>query len=128
MRDLPVPDVPTTTLPNGIGTHLAAIGAFVVSFAGYIPYLFAALPAIYYVILIWESKTVQDFVARRRARKAALNLAKLNAKVLVAGAQIDGAKDVQVAKVVAAANVDNAIVDGNALVSKVAAGVTGPTA
>lgn len=93
MRDaLPMPDVPTT-VPNGLGSHVTAIAAFGVSLMGYIPYLFAALPAIYYLILIWESKTVQEWVARRRARKAAMKVAKTQAAVVVATAAVAVAKD-----------------------------------
>lgn len=129
MRDaLPMPDVPSGTVPSGAGAQLTAIGGFAVSLSGYIPYLFAALPAIYYIILIWESKTVQDWVSRRRERKAAVKLAKLKAQTLVVAAQIDAAKDVKVAQVQAAATVDNAAIDARALIAKTAAGVTGPTA
>lgn len=69
--DLPMPDVPTGSVPNGAGSQFAAIGAFVATAAGWLPFILALLPAIYYVILIWESKTVQELVAKRRARKAA---------------------------------------------------------
>lgn len=124
--DLPVPDVPTTSMPHGIGTHLTALGAFAVSLAGYIPYLFAALPAIYYVILIWESKTVQDWNARRKQRKLARQSAKLKAQALVVDAKIEAAALVKVAQVQAAAKVENAAVDAEKLVKQTAAGLTGP--
>lgn len=90
MSDLPMPDVPGT-VPNGAGSHAMAIGAFAISLAGYIPYLFAALPAIYYVILIYESKTVQGWLAKRRERKAKLNAAKLQAVAVVTEAKGDAA-------------------------------------
>lgn len=124
--DLPIPDVPASSVPNGAGTQLVAVGSFVATAAGYIPYILALLPAVYYCILIWESKTVQEWVAKRRARKAERTLAKLKAKTMVVSAQIDAAADVKVAQVQAAAKVDNAAVDAKVLVDKVAAGVTGP--
>lgn len=87
VSDLPIPDVPTSSVPNGAGTQLTAIAGFAATAAGYIPYILALLPAIYYCILIWESKTVQEWVAKRRAAKAARKLAKAKATVIVTAAQ-----------------------------------------
>lgn len=71
MRDhLPVPDVPSiaNTATNAV-PHGASIGAIAASFLGYLPAIVALIPAVYYCILIFESKTVQDWIARRRTRK-----------------------------------------------------------
>lgn len=125
---LPMPDVPGGTIPNGAGAQVTAVAAFAASMSGYVPVILALLPAIYYLLLIWESKTVQGWVTARRARKAELNLAKLKAQTLVVGAKIEAAAEVAVAQVQAAAKVDNAAVDADKLVANVAAGVTGPHA
>lgn len=94
MRDaLPIPDVPVGSVPNGAGSQFAAIGAFVATAAGWLPFILATLPAIYYLILIWESKTVQGWVEKRRARKAAMKVAKTQAAVVVATAAVAVAKD-----------------------------------
>lgn len=88
---LPVPDAPVgevvTSVPSGAGTQSLAIAGFVTTALGYLPVVLALIPAFYYLILIYESKTVQDWVARRRARKAAKKLAKAKATAIVAAAQ-----------------------------------------
>lgn len=127
MRDgLPMPDVPTSVDPIAAAPHIASVGALVATMMGWLPVVIALIPAIYYLILIYESKTVQAWVTRRRERKRLATLAKLNAKTMVVAAQIDAAAEVKTAQVMAAAKVDNAAVDAQALVDKVTAGVTGP--
>jgi len=48
--------------------HAASIGTFLVTFMGLLPAVLALIPATYYLILIYESKTIQRFVRRRRMR------------------------------------------------------------
>jgi hypothetical protein len=117
MNSLPMPDVPSS-VPNGAGSQAAAIGAFVASLAGWLPYFFAALPAIYYIILIWESKTVQGLVERRRQRRLVKETARLRAKALVLNAQVAAGEKVADAKVVASTMVDEAAVDAQVLLAK----------
>ncbi len=84
MRDvLPVADVPPAD-PAAVVPHIASVSAIVATAVGYLPVFVAIIPAIYYCILIWESKTVQDWLARRRARRAGKNLAAAQAAVIVA--------------------------------------------
>jgi hypothetical protein len=127
MREtLPVPDVPTVD-PAAAVPHIASVGALVATAFGYLPVIVALIPAIYYLILIYESKTVQDWVARRREAKRIKQLAKLQAQALVVNAQIEAAAEVKTARVFAAAKVDNAAVDAATLVKKVDAGTHDPT-
>lgn len=103
MRDvIPMPDVPVGTVPNGAGSQFAAIGAFIATAAGWLPFILALLPAVYYLILIYESKTVQGWVERRRARRAARKLANAQAAVIVAAAQGEAKAVVAEAAVVVA--------------------------
>ena len=94
---------------------------------GWLPFVVAIIPAIYYLILIYESKTVQGFVERRRERNRVKLVAKLKAKAIVVSAQIEAAKDVHVAQVFADAKVDNAAVYAKKLVDTTAAAAAGST-
>jgi hypothetical protein len=69
-RDLPVPDTPAVDV-NSVVPHGASIGALFATFMGWLPVVVAIIPAIYYAVLIFESKTVQKWIRRRRLRKAA---------------------------------------------------------
>lgn len=76
MRDnLPMPDVPSIN-PTDALPHVASVGALVATMVGWLPFIVALIPAVYYCILIWESKTVQGWVAARRQRKAEAAAAK----------------------------------------------------
>ena len=47
----------------------ASILAIIAAVIGWLPAIVAIVPAIYYGVLIWESKTVQGWLKRRRAKK-----------------------------------------------------------
>lgn len=51
-------------------TDAISISAVVAALAGWLPIVFAAVPAIYYAILIWESRTVRKWRRHRRHRAA----------------------------------------------------------
>lgn len=110
--------------PQALVPHGASILALAGTLMGYIPVVIAIIPALYYLLLIYESVTVQGWLAHRRALKAAIKLAKLKAQVIVVSARIDAAADVKAAKVTAAAAVDNAAIGAEKLLAKTAAGVT----
>jgi len=57
--------------PVSTSLHTASIGTFVGTVSGYLPVFLALIPAIYYLILIYESRTVQHWVANRKMKKAA---------------------------------------------------------
>lgn len=56
---------------------------------GWLPVIVAVIPAIYYLILIWESSTVQHYVRNLRMRRQARRIARLKAKAKVAQAALD---------------------------------------
>jgi hypothetical protein len=65
---LPVPDNPeqiTQVVP-----HVASLGTLAATAIGWLPVLFALIPALYYCVLIWESKTMIAWRRRRRIKKA----------------------------------------------------------
>jgi energy-converting hydrogenase Eha subunit B len=57
--------------PAHLATHGFSLGALVATFMGWLPAIIALVPAVYYSILIYESKTVQKFFQRRRAKRLA---------------------------------------------------------
>ncbi len=92
MRDLPVPDVPVPTDIHVIAQaapHVASLGAILASFVGYIPVIVAVIPAVYYLILIWESKTVQHYIRNCRMRYHGRKILRARRKILIAAARIE---------------------------------------
>lgn len=70
--------------------QLAALGALIASLAGWLPYaLIAAIPTIYYLLMIWEMRTVQHFVNNWRTRRIARRYAKAQAKAKIALARLE---------------------------------------
>lgn len=70
-----VPDTPTADQAIQVIPHGASIGALFMAFLGWLPGIVAVVPAIYYGLLIYESKTVQGWLKRRSARKRAKRVA-----------------------------------------------------
>ncbi len=111
MRDgLPIPDVPTVD-PGVAAAHLVSIGAMIAAFVGWLPALLALIPAFYYVILIWESSTVQHYLRNRRMRRKAKRVAKLRAQAKVVQAQLDAEDIVRSARTEAREKVAHAAVE-----------------
>lgn len=59
-----------------VTAHAASLGALFATAMGYLPVLIAIVPAIYYAILTYESKTVQRWLRRRRLRKRLKRIAR----------------------------------------------------
>lgn len=70
-QGLPVPDTPIADQAVQLVPHGASVGALIAALMGWLPGIIAIIPAIYYGLLIYESKTVQRVIARRRAKKLA---------------------------------------------------------
>jgi hypothetical protein len=100
MRDLPVPDLPLDGhVVVQASPHVASIGALIASFIGWLPAIVALIPAIYYLILIWESSTVQHYIRNLRMRRKARRIARLKAKAKVVQAELEAEEVVRVARV-----------------------------
>lgn len=80
MRAAVVPDTPVVDQAANILPHGASIGALVMTFMGWLPAIVAIVPALYYGLLIYESKTVQGWLKRRRAKKRLKRIHKLRSK------------------------------------------------
>lgn len=67
-------------LGNGI-----SLGAIITTFAGLTPAIAAFVAAVWYLVKIYESKTVQEWLAKKRHRRLArlrAEIASLEAKLL----------------------------------------------
>jgi hypothetical protein len=91
--DLPVPDFPESLDPGHVvataAPHAASLGALMAAIAGWVPVIVAIIPAIYYLILIWESSTVQHYIRNLRMRHQARRILRLKAKAKVVQAKLD---------------------------------------
>ena len=93
--------------PDSISTtiHFTGVSLFGISIAGIVGYfpiivtcIAGALAAIMYSITIWESKTVQHWIANRRMIWKARKVARLKAKQKVLVAQLEAVEKVRVAR------------------------------
>ncbi len=101
MRDnLPFPDLPVDPGHAVVVAtpHAASIAALVAAIAGWVPVIVAVIPAIYYLILIWESSTVQHYIRNLRMRRQARKILRLKAKAKVVQAKLDAEELVRQAR------------------------------
>lgn len=85
-----------------------AAGTIVMTLVGVLPGIAAVLAAIWYLVQIYESKTVQGWLDRRRIASRARKLAKLEAKKLVVLAEIDAIEKVRIARAYGVEKVEEA--------------------
>lgn len=108
LASLPTPDVPTGEILVPATTHAASLGALAAAAMGWLPGVIAIIPAIYYLILIWESKTVQHWINNRRMVWRARKIARLRAKEKVITAKLEAMRVLKVARQDARALVEGA--------------------
>lgn len=85
--------------------------AIVASLLGYLPVIFAAVGAVWYVIQIWESRTVQHWIQNRRMVRQAKRIARLRAKEKVITAQLEAMESIRQAKHNAVEKIETARVE-----------------
>ena len=88
------------------------------SVMGVLPAIAAVIGICYYAIQVWESNTVQTWVHKHRAKRAAHRLAKLQAKQHILLAEIDAAEKMRTASVDAASKVAAATLEGARILAK----------
>lgn len=76
------------TQPDQVAAHTVSVLTIVAAFFKYIPAVAALIPAVYYVILIWESKTIQRWMRARRMKSRARRLVLLKAEAIKAQAKV----------------------------------------
>jgi hypothetical protein len=111
--------VHSDNLVGWLVTQLVALGALLASLAGWIPYaIVAAIPTIYYLLMIWEMKTVvhwrNNWVQKRIARK----YARLKAREKVTLAKLEAMEVQRRARVAARETIHQAEFEAEKLVAK----------
>ena len=86
-------------------------GAIVAAFVGYIPALAAAVAMVWYLVQLWESRTVQHWRENRTMVRKAKRIARLKAKEKVITAQLEALESVRQARVEARDKVELAKVE-----------------
>lgn len=93
--------------PNTVGDVFAG-GAILTSLLGYLPAIAAVIGVIWYLIQIWESKTVQDWYARRAAARKIAKIASLKAQQKILTAELAALEVVRQAQASAVERVEQA--------------------
>ncbi len=94
--------------PGVLAAHGISLGALAGSLIGWLPLVAALVPMVYYLILIWESRTVQHWMRNARMRRKARKIAKLKAKLKVTTAALDAEETIREARVQAREKVAHA--------------------
>lgn len=89
---MPNGDVTTGKVVVAYTGDVISAGAIVASFVGWLPLIAAFAGMIWYMIQIWESKTVQAGLARWRVRRKSLRITRLNKKVTRAHRKLERAQ------------------------------------
>lgn len=103
------------TSPIGVLGDVASIGLIAGTFLGYMGPLAALAGLIWYLICIWESRTLQHWLNNRRMIKKAKKIARLKAKEKVIIAQLEALEAVRQAKADARDKVEHAKVEAEKL-------------
>ena len=88
-----------TQHPVRVVADALAAGGIVATFIGWLPSISAILGFVWFIIQIWESRTVQDGVARWQKRK----LRKLKAKMIIYESKVAAAEAEELRRVTAQA-------------------------
>lgn len=86
-------------------------GAIIAAIIGYLPIIAAAVALVWYVIQIWESRTIQHWVENRRMVRKAKKVARLKARERVIVAQLEALEALRQARVDARDKVEVARVE-----------------
>lgn len=97
--------------PLAWAADVVSAGAIVGTIAGYLPFVAALAGLIWYVIQIWESRTIQHWWRNRQMVRKAKRIAKLKAKERIIVAQLEAMETVRQAKVDARDKVETAKVE-----------------
>ena len=97
--------------------QLSALGTLILTYIGFLPYAIGvSIPMLYYIIMIWEMRTVQHFVNNWRTRRIARRYAKAQAKAKVALARLEAIDLLRHARHEAREKVEQAAVEAAKLI------------
>ena len=112
MSDSPILQPPTSWVADTLSA-----GAIVATIAGYLPFIAAVAGLLWYLIQIWESRTVQHWMRNRQMVRKAKRIAKLKAKEKVIVAQLEALETLRQARVDARDKVEVAKVEAAKMVA-----------
>lgn len=107
MTDQPVHLPP----PIHVVGDVVSAGAVIGSFLGYLPVAVAFIALIWYIIQIWESRTVQHWWRNRQLIRKAKKITRLRAREKVIVAQLEALESIRQARVEARDKVEMAKVE-----------------
>lgn len=90
----------TRDVSSWIGSVVSTF-AIIGTIVGWLPYIAAFAAFVWYIIQIWESRTIQHWHNNRKMARRARKVAKLRAREKVISAQLAALQTVQAAKQVA---------------------------
>lgn len=94
-----------------ITADIVGAGTIIAAFIGYLPAIAAAVALCWYLIQIWESRTIQHWVQNRAMVRKAKKIARLKAREKVISAQLAALETIRQAKVAARDSVEIAKVE-----------------
>ena len=94
--------------PIAVLADLISAGAILGTIAGDLPYVAAVAGLIWYLIQIWESRTIQHWWRNRQMVRKAKRIAKLKAKEKVIVAQLEALESIRQARVDARDKIETA--------------------
>lgn len=97
--------------PAAITGDIIGAGAIIAAILGYITPIAAVVALVWYLIQIWESRTIQHWRENRRMVRKAKKIARLKAKEKVIVAQLDALERLRQARVDARDKVETAKVE-----------------
>lgn len=84
--------------PLNVVADAISAGAIIGTLFGWLPYFAALAGFVWYIIQIWESRTVQHYLQNRKMVKKAKKIARLRAKEKVIVAQLEALETIRQAK------------------------------
>ena len=79
--------------PAALVGDVISAGAIIGTIIGYLPYVAAFAGLVWYLIQIWESKTVQGWWCNRRMVRGTKKIARLQAREKIIQAQLQAMED-----------------------------------
>ena len=105
---------------DGWFTQTISVTALFAAISGWVPFAIAAIPIIYYLIMIWETRTIVHWRNNWKQKRIAKKYAKLKAREKVTLAQLEAIELLRSARVEAQEKVAHATHEADVLLTKTA--------
>ena len=105
---------------DGWFTQTISVSALIAAVTGWVPFALAAIPIVYYLIMIWETRTVVHWRNNWKQKRIAKQYAKLKAREKVTLAQLEAIELLRTARVEAREKVAHAAHEADVMLTKTA--------